>query len=97
KRSILGKPLKRDTPYQKQTKRKKFRRRAADWPSQNRTSDAGKRSDGRPIANDQRLFGCDGVAFEEIHGTMSPRCSFLLFQRASCSVQRTSIIKRIEL
>jgi len=32
KRSILGKPLKRDTPYQKQKKRKKFRRRAAMEP-----------------------------------------------------------------
>ena len=54
---------------------------ATDWPSQNRTSSAGKRSDGCPIANDQRLFGCDRVAFEEIHGTTSPRGSFLLFQR----------------
>ncbi|MCY4160927.1 MAG: transposase [Flavobacteriaceae bacterium] len=32
KRSILGKPWKRDTPYQKQKKRKKFRRRAAMEP-----------------------------------------------------------------
>ncbi len=32
KRSILGKPLKRDPPYQKQKKRKKFRRRAAMEP-----------------------------------------------------------------
>ncbi|MCY4267598.1 MAG: hypothetical protein OXC67_06905 [Flavobacteriaceae bacterium] len=32
KRSILGKPLKSDPPYQKQKKRKKFRRRAAIEP-----------------------------------------------------------------
>ena len=32
KRSIPGKPLKSDTPYQKQKKRKKFRRRAAMEP-----------------------------------------------------------------
>ena len=32
KRSMPGKPLKRDTPYQKQKKRKKFRRRAAMEP-----------------------------------------------------------------
>ncbi|MCY4299265.1 MAG: hypothetical protein OXC61_08205 [Flavobacteriaceae bacterium] len=42
KRSIPSKPLKCDTPYQKQKKRKKFRRRATDWPSQNRTSSASK-------------------------------------------------------
>ncbi len=50
-------------------------------PSQNRTSDARKRSDGCPIPNDECLFGCDRVEFEEIHGITSSRGSFLLFQR----------------
>ena len=54
---------------------------ATHRPPQNRTSSARKRPDGRPIANDQCLFGRDGVALKEIHRTMSPRGSFLLFQK----------------
>ena len=85
KRSILGKPLKRDPPLSKAKEKEKVPTPSSHGtthrPSQNRTSSARKRSDGRPIANNQCLFGCDRVAFEEIHGTMSPRFSFLLFQR----------------
>ncbi|MCY4298678.1 MAG: hypothetical protein OXC61_05190 [Flavobacteriaceae bacterium] len=84
KRLIPGKPLKNHTPYQKQKKRKKCRHLTAMellMGPQNRTSHGRKRSDGRPIANDQCLYGSDRVALKEIHGTVSPGCSFLLFQR----------------
>ncbi|MCY3999056.1 MAG: hypothetical protein OXE55_06850 [Flavobacteriaceae bacterium] len=85
--SMPGKPLKRDSPLSKAKEEEKVSapsgHGATHPPSQNRTSPARKRSDGRPIPNDQRLFGCDGVAFKEIHGTTSSRGSFLLFQKIS--------------
>ncbi len=99
KRSILGKTLK-SAPLSKAQEEEKIPTPSSygttDWPPQNRTSPAGKQSDGRSIANDQCLFGRDGVALKEIHGTMSPKCSFCFFKWSPCSVQRTSIIKRIE-
>ncbi len=54
-----------------------------DGPPQNRTSPARKRSDGRPMANDQCLFSRYRVAFEKMYRTTSARGSFLFFQKGS--------------
>ncbi len=99
KRSIPGKPLKRDTPYQKQKKRKKFRRRAAIEPlighlkTEHRMQENDLMGAQSPTIN--AYFAATGWNLKKFMEQLVQDVLFYFFRGASCSVQRTSIIKII--
>ena len=100
KRSMPGKPLKRDPPYPKQTKRKKFRCRAAIEPliGHLKTEHRMQENDlmGAPSPTINAYLAATGWNLKKFMEQRVQEVLFYFFRGASCSVQRTLIIKIIE-
>ena len=101
KKSIPGKPLKRDTPYQKHKKRKKFRRRAAMEPlighlkTEHRMQENDLMGAQSPTIN--ASMAATGWHLKKFMEQRVQEVLFYFFRKAPLSVQGTSIIKIIEL
>ncbi|MCY3998511.1 MAG: hypothetical protein OXE55_04030 [Flavobacteriaceae bacterium] len=101
KRSMPGKPLKSDTPYQKHKKRKKFRRRAAIEPlmghlkTEHRMQENYLMGAQSPTIN--AYLAATGWNLKKFMEQLVQDFLFYFFRGTSLSVQRTLIIKIIEL
>ena len=99
--SIPGKPLKSDTPYQKHKKRKKFRRRAAIEPlighlkTEHRMQENYLMGAQSPTIN--ASLAATGWNLKKFMEQLVQDFLFYFFRGTSLSVQRTLIIKIIEL
>ena len=99
KLSMPGKALKRDTPYQKHKKRKKFRRRAAMEPliGHLKTEHRLQENDrmGAPSPTMNASMAATGWHLKKFTEQRVQEVLFYFFRGASLSVQKTLIIKII--